>query len=115
MIQSEKPRTVVLIDDDDLIHVTWRIYCRVRGVDLLSFSSVETAVGSPAVRSLTRDLATWIVVDSDLGQGVARGEVSSRVFNELGFARIWIATGHLPQEIQVSEWVTGIRGKEPWF
>ena len=63
-------KTVVLIDDDRLTHICWRLECLKANVLVKSFRSVVEFIAShPDI-----DKHTFIFVDSELGNGI-KGEV----------------------------------------
>ncbi len=55
-----------------------------------------------------------IYVDSDLGNNL-KGEVLSEKIYSMGFSEIYMATGHIAEDIKVPAWIKGVRGKTPPF
>lgn len=98
----------VLIDDDALARATWRMTAERLGKRLRAFATAaEFFQAAGAI-----DRQTPVYVDSDLGEGV-RGEEESRRIHELGFAKIYMATGHPPSAFSGHAHLAGVVGKEP--
>ncbi|MGK5084382.1 HAMP domain-containing sensor histidine kinase [Bdellovibrionota bacterium FG-1] len=105
----------ILIDDDNLVHLTWKASARRAKMTFLGFTSAE------AFFKMAQDLApsTPVYIDSFLGkdsQGQeVRGEEISKKISALGFKTIYLATGLTPENDKTFPWLTGIRGKEAPF
>lgn len=98
----------VLIDDDALARATWRMTAERSGKRLRAFATAaEFFQAAGAI-----DRQTPVYVDSDLGEGV-RGEEESRRIHELGFAKIYMATGHPPSAFSGHAHLAGVVGKKP--
>ncbi|MGK5085139.1 HAMP domain-containing sensor histidine kinase [Bdellovibrionota bacterium FG-1] len=114
---ASDPKTpdAVLIDDDDLIHLTWKAAARRKGLTLLGFKSVDGFL--QAAGSLSRSIPVYI--DSYLGNDAngkpVQGEEVSREISSLGFEKIYLATGLAPANPERYPWLTGIRDKDPPF
>ena len=98
----------VLIDDDLLIHLTWKSVAKAAGKSLLCFASVDEFIKN--TQNLPRD--TVIYVDSNLGKGI-KGEVAAEKISELGFAHICLATGYSADSFSKFPWIKQIVGKDP--
>lgn len=98
----------VLIDDDPLTRMTWKMTAARLGKKLRSFESVaEFLKESDAI-----DRATPVYVDSELGNG-AKGEVESLPIHGLGFGEVYLATGHGAKKFAGLAHLRGVVGKEP--
>lgn len=98
----------VLIDDDALARATWRMTAERLGKRLRVFTTAaEFFQAAGAI-----DRRTPVYVDSDLGEGV-RGEEESRRIHELGFSKIFMATGHPASSFSGHAHLSGVVGKEP--
>lgn len=98
----------VLIDDDALARATWGMTAERLGKRLRAFATVaEFFQAADAI-----DRRTPVYVDSDLGEGV-RGEEESRRIKALGFAKIYMATGHPASSFSGHPHLAGVVGKEP--
>lgn len=107
-LQPREGNTVVLIDDDALVHSIWRMAAR--GRELETFSHPE-----PFLRNLDRYAhSTPVYIDSQLGNGL-RGEDVAKTVHDRGFAQIFITTGKDPGTFPPMPWVKAILGKEPPF
>lgn len=98
---------VVLIDDDDLIHMTWKMLATEKGKSILCFKSEEDFI--KATKEI--DFNTPVFIDINLSQGVSGLEVSKRVY-ELGFNSIHLATGHDGDSILKPDFIKSIIGKD---
>ncbi len=101
-----RSRTVVLVDDDPLVRLSWKI--EARAVSLRAFSCAAEFLG--AAERLDRDSSVYI--DCELGQGV-RGEDLAVRAAAMGFRRVFLATGHSARSIEVPDGVSGVVGKDP--
>jgi len=102
-------RTVVLLDDDALVHMNWKMAARAAGAELKAFKT--PAELEAAAASLPKDAVLYI--DSDLGEG-ARGEDTAAALHAQGFADITMATGHSADRFAAHPWLK-VAGKEPPF
>ena len=100
-------RTAVLLDDDMLVHMNWKMAAKAAGVELKAYKIPEDF--SLAVEALSKD--TLIYIDSDLGNDV-KGEDIAKDLHEKGFTNITMATGHGPEKFAHLPWLK-VTGKEP--
>jgi len=101
----------VLIDDDPLVRITWKMAAERRGIPLKVFSRVEEFEKFKA----QLDFSSLIYIDSQLDDGV-RGEEIARQLSGEGFTQIYLATGFDPSEFEgYRPFLKGIIGKEPPF
>lgn len=100
----------VLIDNDKLIHLSWRLKAESLGIPLKSFFSVEDFLQSYGQFTLESN----IYIDSDLGENI-KGEVEAEQIANLGFQNIWLASGYDDIDIQSYPWIKGIISKKPPF
>lgn len=103
-----KEKVTILIDDDELIHITWKLRAHSCGRDLRAFKTVEDFLSE--AHSFAEDSPVFI--DGNLGNGI-RGEVESKKIHDLGFLNISIETGEPPESIQRPDWIKEVRGKTP--
>ncbi len=101
------PLCAVLLDDDLLVHMNWKMAAKAAGVDLKAYKTPEDfAVG---LAPLSKD--THVYIDSDLGNGI-KGEDIAVDLNHKGFTNITMATGHGPEKFLHLPWLK-VTGKEP--
>lgn len=100
----------VLLDDDSLVHMMWKLAAKQAGKTLLAFTRVDEL--QSALPSVSK--ATPIYLDSDLGlQG--RGEAVAQELHGLGYTELYIVTGYEADQFTHLPWLKGVRGKEaPW-
>lgn len=111
---KHKP-AAILIDDDDLVHLTWKMSAKQAGLNFLSFKNVDDFFEN----SQSLDFSTPVYIDSFLGKNKQgqdiRGEkVALQIFN-LGFKTIFLATGLAPSNSDQFTWLAGVRDKDPPF
>ncbi|OGS39961.1 MAG: hypothetical protein A2506_08700 [Elusimicrobia bacterium RIFOXYD12_FULL_66_9] len=98
----------VLVDDDELIRLTWTTSARDNGKTLEAFSSPEGFF----LRADAIDRGTPVYVDVHLGGGVRGDEVAKRAA-EMGFRNVFLATGSEPADYRHLEFLKGVIGKTP--
>jgi signal transduction histidine kinase/CheY-like chemotaxis protein len=99
---------VVLIDDDRLVHLNWKTYCKRRGLEFSGFMSINDFMAASA----SIDKASRIYIDSNLGDGI-KGEIESEKIFILGFLNLYIATGYEKDSIQRPAWIKEVFSKSP--
>lgn len=98
----------VLIDDDSLARMTWKLAASRFGKRLGAFTTIaEFLNASPSI-----DRRTPVYVDAELGDGV-NGALESARIRELGFEKIYLATGHPASAFSGLAHLDGVVGKEP--
>jgi len=100
-------RTAILLDDDPLVHMNWKLAARAAGVNLKAYAAPEELAAGE--KDLRKD--TPIYIDSDLGANV-KGEDTAKDLREKGFTDITMATGHGPEKFAHLPWLK-VTGKEP--
>ncbi len=99
---------IVLIDDDKLVHLNWKTYCKKNGFEFNGFMSINDFI----VASASFDKASRIYIDSNLGDGI-KGEIESEKIFQLGFLNLYLATGYEKDSILKPSWIKEIYSKEP--
>ena len=105
---SPHPRHAVLLDDDELIHMTWRLAARKHAVELEIFSSYESMV--PLLPGIPLD--TPLYVDVSLQSG-ARGEDIAKDLIARGYREVYLTTGYDAHHVAQVAGVRAILGKTP--
>ena len=108
-VQAAPPTYVVLLDDDILVHMNWKMSAKNAGVALKAYKTPEEF--SAAAGSMPKD--TKIYIDSELGNG-ARGENIAKALHNEGFTDLTMATGHSAEKFARLPWLK-VAGKEPPF
>ncbi|OGR45093.1 MAG: hypothetical protein A2X35_10045 [Elusimicrobia bacterium GWA2_61_42] len=104
---QEAPRLAVLLDDDLLVHMNWKMAAKAAGVELRAYKTPQELADGLA--DLPKDIQVYI--DSDLGNDV-KGEDLAQDLHEKGFTNISMATGHGPEKFSHLSWLK-VTGKEP--
>ncbi|HNW44177.1 MAG TPA: ATP-binding protein [Elusimicrobiales bacterium] len=102
------PPDAVLLDDDRLVHMTWKMAAREKGLNLKIY---DTAAGLLA-GSGELPPATAIYIDSDLGDG-GKGEDVARVLHDKGFTNLSMETGHSPDRFAHLTFLRSVQSKRP--
>lgn len=108
IVEQRKKIDIVLIDDDELVHMTWKTAARNARKKLKAYHRPEDFLEDAHDISLE----TPVYIDSDLGEGV-RGESFAETFHAQGFKQIYLCTGFEPSSLRKGQFITSIVGKEP--
>ena len=100
-------RTTVLLDDDMLVHMNWKMAAKAAGVELKAYKTSEDFTAG--IANLPKD--TPFYIDSDLGNDI-KGEDIAKDLHEKGFTDIAMATGHGVDKFTHLPWLK-VTGKEP--
>jgi nitrogen-specific signal transduction histidine kinase len=108
---EKKPSTsidAVLIDDDDLVHMNWKMAAKRQNKIVRVYSGSEEFWKEAT--ALPKD--TPIYVDSNLGDGI-KGEDLTWMMGKKGFSNLHLATGYEASQFDKMPWLKGIVGKNP--
>lgn len=98
----------VLIDDDELVHQSWKLAAALKGINLKTFHSVSDFYHADF--DPTEEIKIYI--DSDLGDG-QRGELLAKDIKLKGFNEIHLTTGFDLSLIQMNESISSVIEKSP--
>ncbi|HAH31590.1 MAG TPA: hypothetical protein DCL44_04685 [Elusimicrobia bacterium] len=98
----------VLLDDDALVHMTWKMAARTNGIILKAFKAPADFLSS--LETFPKD--TPIYIDSELGEGI-KGEDIAKTIHARGFKTIYLETGHQPEHFAGMPWITKVLSKDP--
>ena len=101
-----KIKEIVLIDDDQFTHLSWKRSSLEQDFKLHGFYSVDEFLNSAEKFNLN----TPIFIDSNLGEN-KKGEVLSEDIFKLGFTELYLATGMSKADIVQPYWIKGVHGK----
>lgn len=99
----------VLVDDDQLVQLTWKRKAEKNKIDLRIFSS--EAEFKNQIQTISKE--TSIYIDRELGQ--TNGEELAKFIFDLGYSNIYLATGHSPESFSHLTFLKGVIGKKPPF
>lgn len=102
------PAQAILLDDDPLVHMTWKMAAKSGGVELKPFKTAADLLAQASVL----DKQTPVYIDSELGGGV-KGEDIARQLHEAGFTSLYMETGHPPEEFEKLTFLKGVISKDP--
>ncbi|HQT95592.1 MAG TPA: hypothetical protein PK435_13240 [Thermoanaerobaculaceae bacterium] len=101
-------RETILIDDDPLVRMTWKLAASRSGNRLRAFATaLEFLEAAPSI-----DRCAPVYIDAELGDGVDGARESVRI-RELGFESVYLATGHPAASFAGLMHLRGVVGKEP--
>lgn len=95
---------MVLIDDDNFVHMSWGMGADKKQVDLATYFTIDDFLKD--ADKFSKDTAIYI--DSNLKYGV-KGEVESKKIFDLGFENLTLASGMDFSELPF--WIKGNQGK----
>ncbi len=99
------PIDLVLIDDDELVRMTWKMVAETKGHHIRVFESYD------AFSAEEFETDTPIYVDYDLGKNVKGTDVAERII-ESGFRKVYLTTGYPLDSVATPELLSGIINKE---
>jgi hypothetical protein len=98
----------VLIDDDEITHMTWKMTADEAKKSFIGFKTADEF----DAKKLTIDPQSAIYVDSNLTNGI-KGEDIAKQLHAQGFKNIFLATGYEAEHFAPMNYVRGIVGKQP--
>ncbi|MFH1620042.1 MAG: hypothetical protein ABIG11_09110, partial [bacterium] len=100
--------SAVLIDDDALIHMTWKMSARNKGIALKAFKNPKDFL------AIAEDIhkETPVYIDSELGEGL-KGENIAKNLHDMGFQNLYMETGHPPEVFAHLTYIKDVIDKEP--
>ena len=93
-------RTAVLLDDDMLVHMNWKMAAKAASVELKAYKTPEDFTAN--IVNLPKD--TPIYIDSDLGNDIKGEDIAKELYNN-NFTNITMATGHGPEKFAHLPWL----------
>lgn len=99
-----KQTQLVLIDDDDLVRMTWEMTAKGKGHVISTYSTPE------AVPLDELDRETPMYVDWNLGDNRSGVDVIRNLLS-LGFSKVYLATGMPSVNVPLPEGLSGIQDK----
>jgi len=98
----------VLIDDDLIVHMSWKYAAKQDGKKILNFKTPEEFLA----KAPTLDKNTPIYIDSFLGNGI-KGEIFAEELYKMGFIQLWLCTGLPDESLRRFTYLRGVVAKEP--
>lgn len=100
----------ILIDDDELVRMTWSLKAKKLQINLKVFSSYEDFLKEKT--TFHKEVAIYI--DSELGASIKGEDIANTLYVE-GFSNIFMATGHSPEKFKHLTFLKGVISKSPPF
>lgn len=98
----------VLIDDDPLVQMTWKIMSQEKQKKFIGFNSYKDFTDS--MKSI--DPSSKIYIDSNLGDGLKGEEIAKQIYSD-GYKYLYIATGYEADHFKNLDYIQEVIGKEP--
>lgn len=92
----------VLIDNDDLVIITWQAKAKRKNIKLLTLKSSKEFDG---VQNKIDKTKTAIYIDCELGEGEMAGEDFAEVLYHKGYTNLTMATGHGEEKFANRPWL----------
>ena len=108
VINSKCKPHAILIDDDELVHETWRLAFASKFKKLISYTTARDFIKNHG----KFDFDTSIYIDVNLANG-ERGEIISKEIFMLGFKNIRLVTGYDASEFRNLSHIKAVVGKTP--
>lgn len=99
-------KKVILIDDEDLIHLMWQKEARKSNIELICFTEPKEFFKSAS----EYDKEVLIFIDSNLGLEVT-GEVYAKNIFDLGFENIYLTSAYTEIKLEDYPYLKGIVDK----
>ncbi len=106
--KSDVMKRAVLIDDDELVHMMWKMSAKKHSITLITYSSPTQFLAEQS--KITLD--TPIYIDSNLGNGI-KGEEIAQQLKQLGYREIHLTTGYDAANFGAAPGLTSVIGKAP--
>ena len=103
----------ILIDDEESVHMAWKVAAGRAGKTVLTFKSVDDILALPGLSKIPSD--TRIIVDAHLAQGI-KGVVAAKQLFDKGFKNLALAHPE-PRKLMepMPTWIQQITDKRPQF
>lgn len=98
-----------LVDDDDLVRMTWEMKAKKNGISLKTFATSEALMSEK--ENISKD--SHIYIDSELGN--IKGEDVALELHNLGFQNISITSGHPPEKFAKFDFLKSVISKSAPF
>jgi hypothetical protein len=100
----------ILIDDDKLIHLSWRLKAAKSSIDLQCFFAIDDFFSN--LNSIPFD--SKIFIDSNLGNGILGHEEAEKIYLA-GYSEIYLTTGFTDFSLDKYPWLSSVITKHPPF
>lgn len=101
----------VLIDNDELVRITWQIKAKRKKIRFLALKSIKEF---GEVQSKINKITTAIYIDSELGDTEMPGEEFAEILYRKGYVNLTMTTGHGQDKFASRPWLKH-RGKDSPF
>ena len=103
------PARAVLLDDSNIVHMTWEMAAEEAGVELLGYTDPDKFMAD--LGNFPKDMPIYI--DSELGENI-KGEKIAVELKEKGYTNLCLATAHAPERFAHLPWLKVIDKSAPW-
>jgi signal transduction histidine kinase len=109
-IPGTPPARAVLLDDSNIIQMTWEMAAQEHGAELLGYTDPARFLAD--LGTFPKDMSIYI--DSELGDNI-KGENLAADLKEKGFTNLCLATAHPPERFAHLAWLRVISKTPPWL
>jgi hypothetical protein len=109
IVKQSESETYVLLDDDELVRLTWTSKAKKAGLTFIPFSNPETLLS--AIEKLPK--SSIIYIDSELGN--VKGEDIACSLYEKGFLNISMTSGHPAEMFKEFKFLRSVISKSAPF
>ncbi len=102
--------TIVFIDDDELMRMTWLFAAEQKGIAVDVYAHPNEFIKQ--IWKYNRN--TIIYIDGELGENIS-GEIYAKELYDHGFKEIHLTTGHPAEKFNHHPWLKSVLGKTPPF
>lgn len=101
----------VLVDDDEYMRKDWEKHAKKAGIKLLTFETSKQL--DSIIEKISKDDCE-IYIDRELGEDKAKGEEVATNLRNLGFKKLYLATGHDASMFKHLPWLKCVGKICPW-
>ncbi len=105
----DEKETYILLDDDELVRITWNSRAKKAGLNLLTYSTSEDLLKS--LNQLPKNSIFYI--DSELG--FEKGEAVAKQLFDKGYLNLCMSTGHSKERFDHLNYIQKVISKTPPF
>lgn len=107
-LEKDLRNTSILLDDDELVRITWKSVARKQNKILQTYSSFEEL--NLNLDNINKESTFYI--DSNLGNNIKGENVAKDLFRK-GFANIYMTTGYAADKFEKLDFLKGVLDKSP--
>lgn len=107
-VEIQKTQCTILLDDDELVRLTWEHLAKKHNQTLFTFSNSDELFKN--LDSFGKNSTFYL--DSNLGKGI-KGENIGLVLYQKGFINLYLTTGYKAEDFKDLAYIKGVKDKSP--